>query len=382
MANVEVMLCSDHSLDTIGGAQLSSNIILEGLKDDNYNLGVIQPGQNESKIENIEYFEIGEFKSIKTVAKNPLKFISYINNVKNILNKEKPAIVHTQAQANFFIVAFLKKIRLISKDTFIIHTERGLYLKYNFFIRQVFRFLMKELNIFITTTQFNMGYWKSALEQWNISLDEYRIIENTAGKHFESIDEEKLTPYKDNIVLGFVGRWNYVKNWPLAEAIALATNEKLGKNLTVKMAISCDDEEAEEEARQLFNRLEEKMGARFQGAININFDKMDQFYYDIDVYILTTLKDGESFGRTIVEAMSRNTVVMTTDAGGSVEVVNDDQLVLEDADEFAEKVVYYYENPQLMEEQKRKNRKRVKDVYSLKNNLDKHIELYTSILNR
>ena len=109
---------------------------------------------------------------------------------------------------------------------------------------------------------------------------------------------------------------------------------------------------------------------------------MDQFYYDIDVYILTTLKDGESFGRTIVEAMSRNTVVMTTDAGGSVEVVNDDQLVLEDADEFAEKVVYYYENPQLMEEQKRKNRKRVKDVYSLKNNLDKHIELYTSILNR
>lgn len=382
MANVEVMLCSDHSLDTIGGAQLSSNIILEGLKDDNYNLGVIQPGKNESKIENIEYFEIGEFKSIKTVAKHPLKFISYINKVKNILNKEKPTIVHTQAQANFFIVAFLKKIRLISKDTFIIHTERGLYLKYNFFIKQVFRFLMKELNIFITTTQFNMGYWKSALEQWNINLDEYRIIENTAGKHFESIDDEKLTPYKDHIVLGFVGRWNYVKNWPLAEEIALAADEKLGKDLTVKMAISCDDDEAEEEARQLFIRLEEKMGARFQGAINISFDKMDQFYYDIDVYILTTLKDGESFGRTIVEAMSRNTVVMTTDAGGSVEVVNDDQLVLDNADEFAEKVVYFYENRQLMEEQKRKNRKRVKDVYSLKNNLDKHIALYTSILNR
>lgn len=382
MTHVEVMLCSDHSLDTIGGAQLSSNIILEGLKDDHYHLGVIQPGENGSKIENIEYFEIGKHKSIKTVAKNPINFIKYINGVRKNLNREKPTIVHTQAQANFFIVAFLKKLRLISKDTFIIHTERGLYLKYNFFIRQVFRFLMKELNILITTTQFNMDYWKWALKNWNIALDEYRIIENTAGKHFERIDESRLSQSKQNLVLGFVGRWNYVKNWPLAEEIALAANEKLDENLVVKMAISCDDEEAEKEARQLFNRLEEKMGERFQGAINISFDKMDQFYYDIDIYILTTIKDGESFGRTLVEAMSRYTVVMTTDAGGAVEVVNNEQLVLDNADEFAEQVVYFYENPIKMKEQKIKNRKRVNEVYSLENNLNKHTALYTEILDR
>ena|SRR5690625_150016 len=382
MSNIEVMLCSDHSLDTIGGAQLSSNIILEGLKDDKYSFGVIQPGKNESKMEDVKYFEIGEFKSIKTVAKKPLKFLNYINQVKNILNKEKPTIVHTQAQANFFIVSFLKKLNLISKDTFIIHTERGLYLKYNTFIKQVFKFLLNELNILVTTTQFNMNFWRTALENWNIELDDYKIIENTAGDHFEKINENYVSSYKDKFVLGFVGRWNHVKNWPLAEEIAVAANEKLGKNLIVKMAISCDDKKAEKEATQLFNRLEAIMGERFQGAINISFDKIDQFYYDIDIYILTTKKNGESFGRTIVEAMSRNTVVMTTDAGGSVEVVNDAQLVLDTADEFTEKIVYYFENPEIMDGQKRKNRKRVENVYSLENNLTKHIELYTSILNR
>lgn len=382
MSNIEVMLCSDHSLDTIGGAQLSSNIILEGLKDDKYSFGVIQPGKNESKMEDVKYFEIGEFKSIKTVAKKPLKFLNYINQVKNILNKEKPTIVHTQAQANFFIVSFLKKLNLISKDTFIIHTERGLYLKYNSFIKQVFKFLLNELNILVTTTQFNMNFWRTALENWNIELDDYKIIENTAGEHFEKINENYVSPYKDKFVLGFVGRWNHVKNWPLAEEIAVVANEKLGKNLIVKMAISCDDKKAEKEARQLFNRLEAIMGERFQGAIDISFDKIDQFYYDIDIYILTTKKNGESFGRTIVEAMSRNTVVMTTDAGGSVEVVNDAQLVLDTADEFTEKIVYYFENPEIMDGQKRKNRKRVENVYSLENNLTKHIELYTSILNR
>jgi len=382
MSNIDVMLCSDHSLDTIGGAQLSSNIILNGLKDGDYNLGVIQPGKNSSKLENVEYFEIGDFKSIKTVARHPFKFINYIKQVKNILNREKPSIVHTQAQANFFVVAFLKKLHLISKDTYIIHTERGLYVKYNAFIQQVFRFMMNELNTLVTTTQFNMEYWQAALENWNISLDDYKIIENTAGEHFESYNEDYDSPYKDKLVLGFVGRWNYVKNWPLAKEIALITNEKLGENLMVKMAISCDDKEAEKEAKQYFKQLEDQMGNRFQGAINTTFDRMDQFYYDLDVYILTTLKDGESFGRTIVEAMSRNTVVMTTDSGGSVEVVNDKQLVLNTAHEFSEEILFYFENPQKMAAKKKDNRQRVKDVYSLKNNLTKHKKLYKNLLNR
>src|SRR5699024_4901611 len=175
-------------------------------------------------------------------------------------------------------------------------------LKYSTFIQQVFRLMMKELNTLVTTTQFNMEYWQAALDKWNISLEDYKIIENTAGEHFENYDENYVSPYRNKLVLGFVGRWNYVKNWPLAKEIALTTNEKLGDNLIVKMAISCDDEEAEKEAKHLFSQLEEQMGGRFQGAINTTFNKMDQFYYDMDVYILTTLKGGESFGRTIVEA--------------------------------------------------------------------------------
>src|SRR5699024_3743829 len=216
--------------------------------------------------------------------------------------------------------------------------------------------------ILITTTQFNMNYWQAALEKWNISLDDYKIIENTAGEYFEDYNENYVSPYRDKLVLGFVGRWNYVKNWPLAKEIALTANEKLGDNLIVKMNISCDDEEAEKEAKHLFSQLEEQMGGRFQGAINTTFNKMDQFYYDVYVYILTTLKGGESFGRTIVEAMSRNTVVMTTNAGGPVEVVDNDQLVLDTADDFAEEILYYFENPKKMEETKKNNRQRVKEV--------------------
>ncbi len=382
MKNIDVILCSDHSLHTIGGAQLSSNIILKGLKESPYSIGVIQPGPNNLQIDKIHYFEIGEDTSIKTVFKNPFKFLKYIKEVRKVLNEEKPEVIHTQAQVNFFIVALLRKLKLISKDPTFIFTERGLFLKYNRLIQLVFRMLINELQILITTTEFNMVFWKSALNDWNIELDEYRVIENTAGDHFEQIDDNYVSPYKNQFALGFVGRWNEVKNWPLAEEISSAANQKLGNNLIVKMAVSCDDEDDEREALAMFERLTNELGDRFQGELNISFDKMDQFYYDIDVYILTTIRNGESFGRTIVEAMSRNTVVMTTDAGGSVEVVNDNDLVLETAEEFAEKLEYFYKNPQVLEEKKANNRLRVKEVYSLENNITKHIQLYNSILKR
>src|SRR5699024_342024 len=122
---------------------------------------------------------------------------------------------------------------------------------------------MKELNTLVTTTQFNMEYWQAALDKWNISLEDYKIIENTAGQHFESYDENYVSPYKDKLVLGFVGRWNYVKNWPLAKEISLIANDRLGLNLSVRVAISRDDTEAEKEANQLFKERYHHMCDRF-----------------------------------------------------------------------------------------------------------------------
>lgn len=378
--SLDILLMSDNCLDTVGGEQESVKIIIEGIKDE-YSIGVIQPGTLNNREYGVIYFDLTKKTRIKHLIRNPLNFIRYILRVKNIINTYRPKIVHTQAQVSFFIVALLKKFRLVTKDNCIIHTERGLYTKYNRLFKYIFYFFMKELNILVTTTQFNMKYWKYALKKRKYLL-EYRIIENTAGKIFETLDETMLNSNNEKIVVGFAGRYTEWKNWPLAVDITKKLNERIGDALEVKMAVGCLDRKALENTRQMYTELRKMLGNRFDGKVNITLKEMDRFYYEIDVFILTSHHNTESFGRTLVEAMSRNTLVLTTNAGGSVEVVGDPKNVYTSADEFVERIVDLYNDRKKLEEEKTKNLVRVRETYSLNNNIEKHFELYSSILRK
>lgn len=377
---VEILLMGDNGLDTVGGEQESTKIIINGSKD-MYSLGVIQPGKVSNPKPGVIYYDLTEHTRIKHLVKNPLEFIRYVRKVKKIINDKKPKVIHTQAQVSFFIVALLKKFRLISKDNHLIHTERGLYTKYNKPFKQLFFFFMKELDALVTTTEFNMKYWREALEEKGFSLD-YKIIENTAGDLFEAYDEEVGKVDDGILTLGFAGRYTTWKNWPLAVEIAEKLNKILGDSLHVKMAIGCLDEKALEETKAMYNKLEQTFGSRFDGKINITLEEMDKFYYDIDVFILTSNHNTESFGRTLVEAMSRKTIVLTTDAGGSVEVVDNLDNVCKTAEEFVEKIMAFFNEHEQMIEEKEKNLKRVRDIYSLENNIYKHRSIYNLIIRK
>src|SRR5699024_8036862 len=124
---------------------------------------------------------------IKHIIKNPYLFLRYIRKVQKVIRQEKPKIIHTQAQVSFFIVALLRKLKLVPNDFKLIHTERGLYTKYSDSIKKIFFFFMKELDVLVTTTDFNMNYWKEAIHKKGLPMD-FRIIENTAGELFEDYD--------------------------------------------------------------------------------------------------------------------------------------------------------------------------------------------------
>ena len=122
------------------------------------------------------------------------------------------------------------------------------------------------------------------------------------------------------------------------------------------------------------------LGNRFVGKINVPFADMEQFYYDIDVYVLTSWPLSESFGRTIVEAMSRKNAILTTNAGGSVEVVANPATVGETADELSKIIIDWHENHGKLNSEKERCFKRVHDCYTLANNVDNYISLYNLML--
>ena len=339
---LDILLMCDNSLNSVGGEQESTKIIINGFMK-KYALGVIQPGDLRNSCSSVKYYQLTNYTRIKHLIKRPIAFIKYIAKVREIINNSNPKIIHTQAQVSFFIAALLKKYRLISKDICLIHTERGLFTKYNTVFKHIFFFFMKELKTLITTTEFNMNYWKNALEKKGIILN-YRIIENTAGQLFETYDESLNKPNEGTLTIGFAGRYCSWKNWPLAEEISLKIDEIINEKVYVKMAVGCLDEDALKDTKKMFESLYGIFGDRFDGRINISIEEMDKFYYDIDVFILTSNHNTESFGRTLVEAMSRKTVVLTTDAGGSVEVVGDLNNVYQTADQFVERILQYTDN--------------------------------------
>lgn len=376
--NIDILFLNDNGLDTIGGEQESTKIIINALKE-HYKLGVIQPGKIKEEKKEVSYFKMTDHTRIKHLIKHPILFLKYIRDIKKIINKKKPKIIHTQAQVSFFTISLLKKLRLIPKDIFFFHTERGLYTKYSSFFKKIFFFCMSELDTLITTTHFNMGYWKTALEKRNFNLD-YRIIENTAGDLFEDYNPDKELKDSHDFVVGFAGRYTEWKNWPMAVKIAEELNERLGSKLTIKMAIGCLDDKAIKETKEMFNYLQSIFGNRFEGEINIGLKDMDSFYYDLDMFILTSNYNTESFGRTLVEAMSRKTAVLTTNAGGSVEVVGNNNNVCKTVDQFVERTILFYSYPDILEQEKCENLNRVKRKYSYYNNINKHSELYSNFL--
>lgn len=374
---VDIILMGDNNLETVGGEQESTKIILEGIKEE-YSVGVIQPGMIENPMKNVVYFQLTESTRLKHIIMNPLSFIQYIWKVRKIINSSKPTIIHTQAQVSFFIIALLRKMKLISKNTKLVHTERGLYTKYNRLFKYLFFFFMKELHTLVTTTKFNMKYWKKALENRGLDI-EYRIIENTAGKLFERYDEKLDNQSDSYFTIGFSGRYTSWKNWPLAIEICEEISKVIGSNLKVKMAVGSLDKKAELETLKMFKHMKSILGERFEGNMNITLEEMDNFYYDLDVFILTSKRNTESFGRTIVEAMSRKTAVLTTDAGGSVEVVGNNENVCHSLDDFKKRILQFYNNKTCLENEKSLNLQRVKKVYSYQSNIIKHRRLYNSL---
>lgn len=375
--NLDILIMTDNSVETVGGEQESTKIILENMKK-KYAIGLIQPGNLKKIDKEIQFKSITSETRLKHLIKKPWLFFKYLIDVRKLIVEFNPKIIHTQSQVSFFIVSLLRKLRVISNETYLIHTERGLYSKYKEFIKKIFFFFLKELDILVTTTKFNHELWAEGIQKANLSV-KTEIIENTAGELFEFYDSS-LEEATDGFTVGFAGRYTDWKNWPLAVDISKKLYTKFGDKVKIKMAIGCLDQDALNQTQRMYDELTSVLGDQFTGLINISLKEMNQFYYDIDFFILTSNRNTESFGRTLVEAMSRKTVVLTTPAGGAVEVVGNDSNVLEDTEDFVNKVSSFFDKPKSLKKEKTRNFKRVKENYSLKNNVEKHIKLYEQIL--
>src|SRR5699024_7299122 len=74
--NLDILLMGDNSIESVGGEQESTKIIINGIKN-SYSLGVIQPGNIKNPLNGVHYFSLTSETRIKHLIKRPVSFIEY-----------------------------------------------------------------------------------------------------------------------------------------------------------------------------------------------------------------------------------------------------------------------------------------------------------------
>lgn len=372
-----LLFICDHSMQAVGGSQESLKIIIETIEN-LYHISLFTPGQAEYNCQNLKHYHFSRYDSMKKLIRHPASFFLYYCNLLKVIRKNKYKVIHTQEQIGYFAVSFFKRLRLIKREIVLIHTERGLREKYGSFINALFDFSLKYTDVLITTTEYNRRAWQEVIDRKCCGSVSCVLIENTAGALFDAFEQEKHKSSK-MLRVGFAGRYCGWKGWDLAEEICTLAAEN--PHIEIHMVLGCADQKEEEKAAELFDRMKALYRSRFMGDINRTIAGMNDFYYDLDIFVLTSKPHTESFGRVLIEAMSRRVVVLGTDCGGAVEVIGDQNHILNNAQEFAKKIDFYERGRDVLEREKEEAYLRYKENYSLANNQKKHLQLYSQYMN-
>lgn len=127
-------------------------------------------------------------------------------------------------------------------------------------------------------------------------------------------------------------------------------------------------------------KIEKKI--KFEGFIpNL---KVPKVINKMDIFVVPSVLDSESFGVAAVEAMACEVPVIVSNVGGLREVVIDNEtgfvIPKKDYKAIAEKIKKLIDNNELRKKMGKRGRKKVIDLYNWNNNVENMIEIYNKII--
>jgi glycosyltransferase involved in cell wall biosynthesis len=125
----------------------------------------------------------------------------------------------------------------------------------------------------------------------------------------------------------------------------------------------------------------------FHGYINQNqnFEKYIKLFHSFDIFTILSIIDSETFGVAAVEASACGIPVVATNVGGLPEVVDDGVTGIIVAPQNAEEIAIALEklilSKELRQNMGKKGREKVENLYNWHNNVQQMINLYRKVLN-
>lgn len=352
-----------------GGLEMYSLSILLQLKKNNdvYLLAIKNsPIYNEANNFNIKTFLIKSENYF-----NPFSFIS----LRKLLSKEKFDVIHSHSSKDlWFLVPVLKFLKLSTQLHFTKHVASGI-IKKDFLHTWLY-------------SRINKVYAISKMIEENIirttSISKEKII-----LFYNGIDTQKYNPQlydrkkfrneinvtENEILIGMIGRISQGKGH---KEFINSANILMQKYDNIKFVIvghaSIGEEEYYNEIKKIADTVKHKEKIIFTGLRK----DIPEILSAIDIFVFPS--HDESFGLTLVEAMSMQKANVATKASGVLEIAVDNFTSLlfnkEDVDDLTNKISLLIEDSQLRKLLGENSRKRVLENFDIQNYTKKLTEYY------
>lgn len=333
------------SLSGIGGAQKSSISYINQISEQYDCYILTEEGSNREGVK-------AKFICFKNGKRKSTLFINRFMALCKAVIDIKPDFVHAQF-SQFGFVLMIYNVLIGKSKTKCIFTDRDFYDAYNKKYHFVFKWIGKYMYKIVCTTQKNAFRWKTETGVERIAVIP-NVLDPDSWKKYD-IQQEKE---HEKITVGFVGRYVPFKRWDIAYDIANKLNSKGVRFVfAISSIVNSDGHDA------YIYKLKKKLDD-VEVLFNADEETMSNLYYKMDIFVVTS--ENESFGRTIIEAMSRNTAVIGSDSGGVPEVIGRRKNLFKTGD--VEGAVRLIEelmtDKKLLEESKKYGLERVEKVYS------------------
>jgi glycosyltransferase involved in cell wall biosynthesis len=352
---MKILYLLDFNINTLGGSQKSTKTIIEEMKKNGYEVGLFMPDGEEYVNDGVYVYSYNNNSNCKIY-----KFYNKIYNLKKCINSFNPDIVHPQNPEIAALLLISLKMKIIDKKRKYIFTDRHYYTEYSKKYKFIWKQLSYQFNGIITTTENNLNEWIKYVKPKKIKCIK-NVLDKKWFEYYDNMEKELKIKYEcsNTINIGFSGRYVKYKRWDTAFEICKLLND--GNHKFIFTLVS--DENNKEEMKKYIKELNENLKENVIVFENANFKKMEEFYYILDAFVLTS--DSESFGRTILEAMTKNNIVFGTNSGGVPNILPSEYLFeVGNAIQIVDMINNFFADYKELHKQKKYFRKYVKNNYS------------------
>ena len=290
-------------------------------------------------------------------------------------------IYHSSAAAFCGLPCIIAKKKFKSK---FLLTEHGVYVReqYLFSSRNKVPYRTKEFLLGLISTISKLNYHFADVvapvcnynKRWEVKLG---VEPEKVHTIYNGIDIEKyqnLNFEKEGRVVVMVARIDPLKDIETyIETAGLVLKEM--PDVIFKLYGPVVDEKYYHRCRKLVKKLGIENNFIFAGKTS----SPQNAYNEADVVMLTSIS--EAFPFVVIEAMACEKVVVSSDVGGTKEVLEGYGFVIKPKDyqEFAKKVIYLLENPDIAQQMGREAREKILLGFTIEDMVENYEELYKTL---